>query len=531
MPYAIAEAQTDLRGQPPSRELRDRFVGFAFAAADLLAEIDAGRSMTFVAGSFRERFGCDAERFLGKKLSSLIAPEDQAGLEIALSVLASRGRLTPICLRLDNPARTVMAVSGLHLPNNAGVSWLTMARLPAEPAPTASVAAGPLFREAIETRLKSAEACGMGLVEVVGWSRLEPERQRELEASIAAAMRDAGGEGALAAEMADGRFGVLGGADLDVGQLEASVGNILRAAGTARPVSGTGIPLKAEGDFGSPESMRAIRYALSCFSGSGVDAVRRAGFESGLRGFLERTEARAAAVRGAIERNRFRLVYQPVVSLSDRAVHHFEALIRPFPIEGHDSDTTQEFVSFAEAVGLAEVLDSAVLHRTAEALRHGKARVAINVSGISMQSAQFRDTLLNVIGDNAALCERLMVELTETADIDDVPAAVDTVNKLAEAGIPVCLDDFGAGFAAFRYLREFKVDFVKIDGSFVRHAGAGARESGFITAMADLARCVGADTIAEMIETEAQAQCMLGLGVKYGQGWLFGKPGGLPGSL
>jgi EAL domain-containing protein (putative c-di-GMP-specific phosphodiesterase class I) len=531
MPQAIAYARTDLRGSPPALDSRDRFVGFAFAAADLLAEIDAARSLTFVAGSFRERFGCDAEKFLGKQLSCLIAPEDQAGLEIALSVLASRGRLTPISLRLDNPARTVMAVSGLHLPNNAGVSWLTMARLPAEPAAANCVATGPLFREAIESRLKSADACGMGLVEVGGWSRLEPERRRALEASIAAAMREAGGEGALAAEMADGRFGVLGDADIDMAELQASIGNILRAAGAARPVSGTGIPLKQAGDFGSPESMRAMRYAMSCFASSGVAAVRRAGFDSGLRGFLERTEARAAAVRGAIERNRFRLVYQPVVSLSDRQVHHFEALIRPFPIEGHESESTQDFVTFAEAVGLAEVLDSAVLHRTAEALRQANARVAINVSGISMQSQQFRKTLLSLIGNEAMLCERLMIELTETADIDDVPAAVDTVNKLAAAGVPVCLDDFGAGFAAFRYLREFKVDFVKIDGSFVRHAGAGARESGFITAMADLARCVGADTIAEMIETEAQAQCMLGLGVRYGQGWLFGRPGGLPGSL
>jgi EAL domain-containing protein (putative c-di-GMP-specific phosphodiesterase class I) len=270
---------------------------------------------------------------------------------------------------------------------------------------------------------------------------------------------------------------------------------------------------------------------LSCFAGNGVEAVRRAGFDGGLRGFLDKTEARAAAVRGAIERGRFRLVYQPVVALADRSVHHFEALIRPYPIEGHACDNTQEFVTFAEAVGLAEVLDTAVLHRTAEALQAARARVAINVSGLSMQSARFRDTLLQTIGGNVVLCERLMVELTETADIDDVPAAVDTVNRLAASGIPVCLDDFGAGFAAFRYLREFKVDYVKIDGSFVRNAGAGARESGFITAMADLARCVGAASIAEMIETDAQAECMRSLGVQYGQGWLFGKPGGLPGCL
>jgi EAL domain-containing protein (putative c-di-GMP-specific phosphodiesterase class I) len=515
-----------------AQDTRDRFVGFAFAAADLLAEMDANRRLTFATGSFRDRFGHDSEHFIGRPVTALIAPEDHTGLEIALSVLASRGRLTPISLRLANAERSAIALSGLHLPNNRGVTWLTLARIPAAPTEANGMAAGPLFREAIETRLRSAEPCGMGMVEVGGWARLEPERRRDLEAAISSALRDAGGEGALAAEMADGRFGVLGHAELDVAELQSRVTGILRAAGAGRPVASAGIPLQGErGGAGTQETMRAMRYALSCFTGSGVEAVRRAGFDSGLRGFLHQAEARAAAVRGAIERGRFKLVYQPVVHLSDRAVHHFEALIRPFPIDGHDTATTQEFVTFAEAVGLAEHLDTAVLHRSAETLGAARARVAINVSGLSMQSPRFRDTLMQLVENQPTLCQRLMVELTETADIDDVPAAVETVNRLARAGVPVCLDDFGAGFAAFRYLREFKVDFVKIDGSFVRSASAGARECGFITAMADLARCVGASSIAEMVETEAQAENMLTLGVQFGQGWLFGKPGMLPGSL
>jgi EAL domain-containing protein (putative c-di-GMP-specific phosphodiesterase class I) len=522
-PHAKPEAALDSR---------DRFVGFAFAAADLLAEMGADRRLTFATGSFRDRFGQDSEQFIGRPVACLIAPEDQAGLEIALSVLASRGRLTPVSLRLANAERSAVALSGLHLPNNRDVTWLTLARIPSPPTETRTMAAAPLFREAIETRMRAAEPCGMGMVEVGGWSRLEPARRRDLEAAISTALRDAGGEGALAAEMADGRFGVLANAELDIAELQTRVGGILRAAGAGRPVAGAGIPLPGDADGAdAQETVRAMRYALSCFTGSGVEAVRRAGFDNGLRGFMQKAETRAAAVREAIGRGRFKLVYQPVVGLDDRAVHHFEALIRPFPIDGHENATTQEFVTFAEAMGLAEQLDTAVLHRSAETLGGARARVAINVSGLSMQSPRFRGTLLRLIEDQPSLCQRLMVELTETADIDDVPAAVETVNHLARAHVPVCLDDFGAGFAAFRYLREFRVDFVKIDGSFVRNAGAGARESGFITAMADLARCVGASTIAEMIETEAEADNMRKLGVQFGQGWLFGKPGMLPGSL
>ena len=96
--------------------------------------------------------------------------------------------------------------------------------------------------------------------------------------------------------------------------------------------------------------------------------------------------------------------------------------------------------------------------------------------------------------------------------------------------MPVCLDDFGAGGAAFRYLREFGVDYVKIDGLYVRAATRGARERGFVASMVELAGTVGARVVAEMIETEEQAALMRDLGVQFGQGWLFGRPGTLPGA-
>ena len=104
------------------------------------------------------------------------------------------------------------------------------------------------------------------------------------------------------------------------------------------------------------------------------------------------------------------------------------------------------------------------------------------------------------------------------------------LDRLRAVGVPVCIDDFGAGSAAFRYLRDFRVDYVKIDGAYVRAAANGERERGFVASMHDLARSVGAQVIAETIETQAQAALMVSLGVRLGQGWLFGRPGPLPGS-
>jgi EAL domain-containing protein (putative c-di-GMP-specific phosphodiesterase class I) len=408
--------------------------------------------------------------------------------------------------------------------------WLTLSRMPEPPGDTSTLAAAPLLREAMGARLLEGTPCGVGLVEVSGWSRLPDAARRDLERDIAAALRDAGGAGALAAEMAEGKFGVLGDEAIDMPELQDRIGRILRAAGAARPVSGATIPL-ALGGVGAPDALRVMRFALTSFSAGGTAAVRAAGFDKGLRAFLDHTEVRAAAMRAALQQGRFRLVFQPVVQLADRTVHHYEALLRPFPIAGQDVVNVQEFVSLAEAIGLAEVLDTAVLRRALETLTKTRSRIAVNVTGISMQSATFRETLLQLIGKTGDMDGRLLVELTETADIEDVPSAVDMVNRLAAAHVPVCLDDFGAGFAAFRYLKEFKVDYVKIDGAYVRNARSGARESGFVGTMVELARGVGARSIAEMVETEAQATTMLSLGVDFAQGWLFGKPGSLPGSL
>jgi EAL domain-containing protein (putative c-di-GMP-specific phosphodiesterase class I) len=515
---------------PSSTEPRDRFIGFAFAAADLLAELNGSRRIAFAAGAFRERFGKEAADFEGMPFSSLIAAEDHGGLEIALSLLVCRGRLPPVTLRLANAERTPVAVAGLRLPHRSGTMWLTVSRLPEASGDSGTLAAAPLLREAMGARLLEGTPCGVGLVEVGGWSRLPDTARRELERDIAVALREAGGAGALAAEMADGKFGVLGGAAIDMPELQNRIGRILRAAGATRPVSGTTIPL-ALGGVDAPDALRVMRFALTCFSTRGTAAVRAGGFERGLRDFLDRTEARAAAMRIALEEGRFRLVFQPVVRLADRTTHHYEALLRPFPIGGKDVGNIQEFVAFAEVIGLAEVLDTAVLRRTLETLSKSRSRIAFNISGISMQSASFRETLLRLIGQTGDMGGRLLVELTETADIQDVPAAVDTVNRLAAVHVPVCLDDFGAGFAAFRYLKEFHVDYVKIDGTYVRNAQSGARESGFVGAMVELARGVGARAIAEMVETEDQATKMRSLGVEFAQGWLFGKPGSLPGSL
>ena len=514
----------------PAEAPRDRFIGFAFAAADLLIEIGPDRRIRFAAGSFYERFQKEADTYIGRPVFSIVDAEDHGGLEVALSMLATRGRLAPVAVRLANSMRTCVAMSGLSLPDNNGVAWLTVARMPAAVSDPPVLAAGPVLKRVMDFRLREEQRVDLGLIEVSEWARIGGAKRQELEASIGEALRQAGGEGALAAELAEGRFGVLSQQGMDVAELEARVVQILRRAGSSNAVGGASIAVEP-GAIPQIDAVRAMRFALSSFVSGGTKGVAKAGFDQGLRGFLDRTETHALAMGAAIESARFKLAFQPVVSLATRQVHHYEALLRPFPIEGLSLTGPEDFVAFAEAMGLVEALDTAVLTQAAEAIRGSKAAIAINVSGVSMQNIRFRQNLMEQIMKDASLHERLIVELTETADIDDMGAAAETMQGLGNAGIPVCLDDFGAGFASFRYLRDFRVSYVKIDGSYVRQMLNGARECGFVGSMVDLARSVGAETIAESIETEAQATACVDQGVLFGQGWLFGRPGSLPGAL
>ena len=106
----------------------------------------------------------------------------------------------------------------------------------------------------------------------------------------------------------------------------------------------------------------------------------------------------------------------------------------------------------------------------------------------------------------------------------DLQSANETLKIFRGLGVSVCLDDFGVGAAAFEYLRSLHVDFVKIDGSFVREASHSKFSGAFIKSIAALCKELGIETIAEFVEDDAAARLMRAAGVDHGQGWHFGKP-------
>ena len=518
---------------------RERFLVFALTAAELLVEITPKGRITFAAGAFERRLGEPPGEWTGRPVTELIAPSSRPAFARALDLLAVRDRLPPTSFPLRNPAGTTMGVAGLRLPGppeGGERLYLTFSALPAAAAHGAAPGGLPVaggFAQALESELREGDERpgSLGFFELAGPDGPLAPRP-ELAGRIAATLSGSVQGGGIASEITAGRYGVLSRTADGFTRIAAAIEAVAREAGLDATVATTALPLDAQG-LSPMQATRALRYALDAFARGGGRALRDAGFPGGLAGFVAHACERAEALRQVIAERRFRLAFQPIVALDDRSVHHFEALLRPIPTpDGVSPSGPQEFVTFAEAVGLSEDLDWAVVETCAEAARKADgARIACNLSGLSLQSPAFRDRLLGLLRAEPALVPRLLIEITETAEIEDEAEAVATVEALRGLGLPLCIDDFGAGAAAFRYLRAFRVDYVKIDGQYVQAALTSEQDRGFVAAMVDLARTVGAKVVAERIETEAEAEAMLALGIGYGQGWLFGRPGRLPGSL
>ncbi len=499
----------------------ERFVAFAFAAADLVAEIDPAGTITYAAGAYRSRFGSLPEAWVGRRLHDMVVPADHEALSTAMMMLTERGRLLPWTIRLANRQRTKVALAGLRLaPDGRPIRLCVTFALP--PSPVASdrgAGSATTLVRATDTRMRAGLPCEMGLLEIEGSN---PEA---VGPALEALVPDA-----MASELSPGRFGLLGtnASGMDLVQVANSLETVLREQGVTATVSSRQLSLGSEG-LTQRQAARALRQALDAFARDGSAGLSAAGFEGGLVGYVQGAMMHAGAMRRAISERRFSLSYQPIVSLATREMHHVEALLRPEPVRGCPADTPQDFVVLAETVGLASELDLAVASMACDAAVRSLVPVAFNLSGQSMQDPSFRDRLIaKVINHPARKARMLAVEMTETAQLENIAEAAKTALTLRELGIPFCLDDFGAGAADVRVLRAIPSDIVKLDGSYVAGTVSDGRERAFVAGMVEIARAAGASVVAERVETEAEAEALLAIGAEYGQGWLFGKPGALP---
>ena len=231
------------------------------------------------------------------------------------------------------------------------------------------------------------------------------------------------------------------------------------------------------------------------------------------------------AMRQALVSNRLRLHYQPQVRLSDGQVVGAEALLRWRDPELGDVSPGR-FIPVAEASGFIValgdwVLSQAVRQATLWHQRGHSIPVAVNVSALQFQQAQFVDRVANVLAVSGLPPHLLELELTESILVNDAAEALLRLGALAGLGVRMSIDDFGTGYSSLAYLKRFPIHKLKIDRSFVQGLPAERSDAGIVRAILQMAQALGMSVIAEGVETEPQRQFLHEAGCHEFQGFLF----------
>jgi EAL domain-containing protein (putative c-di-GMP-specific phosphodiesterase class I) len=226
--------------------------------------------------------------------------------------------------------------------------------------------------------------------------------------------------------------------------------------------------------------------------------------------------------RDAVMNGRLMAARQPIVETRSGAISHYEILAR---FNGEDSPAG--LIAAAERSGQIAHLDYIMVSAAAaqlEANPDPDYRLAVNISGESLQRLDVVRELCAAISGHTFHRSRLIIEITESVQINDIETAAHAVNALRSSGISVSLDDFGAGSASFGYLRALDVDGLKFDGSFLQSSAVNIRGLALMRNVARMCSELGITSVGERIETESDRRLLLEAGVKYAQGYLYGRP-------
>ncbi len=244
-----------------------------------------------------------------------------------------------------------------------------------------------------------------------------------------------------------------------------------------------------------------------------------------------RTAARLhwqSRIEGALENDRFELHLQPIMNIATGRISSAEVLLRL-----RDEDELvppSRFVYIAERVGLMPQVDAWVVDKSLEMLARIRAEhdpdfeLEVNLSGLSIGNPEIEQAITTSLRTHGVDPSALILEITETAAVADVAMARDFAARMTDLGCAFALDDFGAGFGSFYYLKHLFFDYVKIDGEFVAHVQESQVDRTIMRSIVGIARDLGKRTVAEFVSEPEILEVCREEGVDFAQGYLIGKP-------
>lgn len=498
-----------------------RFLGFAFANADLLLEADRDGTIAFAMGAVGE-FTAKAE-LAGTQASDLFALQHATRFGAELRILEP-GHRTTLKLQLQSGKGVQVAMFRLPEYGDRIACTLAIPNRTQFSAVATDAATGLASRESFLDSVvaKSLSSDRLTLVDIPALAKicagLPPEKAKAVLLTIGQALQNSGAK--AAGRLSDTRFGAVSDATAGAYSAAPHIQKAMASEGLPpTPIAESHMGLKA-GNMPPAQRLLALRYAVDNFApsnGALPDDLSRA-----FTVMIDETHKRIRSVTDTVATGAFELAYQPIVSLRNGDLSHYEALAR------FDGGKTGETIQFVEKLGIADSFDLAVALKVITALEADKshdAHVAFNLSGHTIASPASFGMLAGLLARHRWAIPRLLIEITETAEITDLEQGAKAIAALRQMGFRVGLDDFGAGAATMAYLHAFEVDFVKFDGSLVKKLGKSPRDDLLLTSNVRLCHELGFSTIAECLETENDVARARGAGFDHGQGYYFGAAG------
>jgi Amt family ammonium transporter len=288
-----------------------------------------------------------------------------------------------------------------------------------------------------------------------------------------------------------------------------------------------GIALSSAGPDNASDLLRAADVAMYRAKAAGAETC--VVYDPGMGRHAAERLGLEMDLRRAIERGGLTVHYQPIVDIASGAVRGFEALVRwVHPERGIMSPAA--FIPLAEETGLIVPLGKWVLEkacRQMQAWRRAEPTcadfvISVNLSTRQLQQRTFVDSVAETLRRTELPPACLELEITESVLMRDADAS--TIDRLADIGVHLAIDDFGTGYSSLAYLSRLRIDTLKIDRSFVARLGRDHESTAVVRAILGLAHTLNLNVTAEGIEQPEQAQALLALGCRRGQGYLWARP-------
>ena len=522
---------------------RDQFMAFAFAASDLLIEVDRDGIVTFAAGASQGLLGRQAEELAGLSVESLVIPDDRALVHHLVRVIGPGSRRGPLTVDLlvDSGTRpaTISAFKPwdrdlIHLAICAGHFQILSHEDKAARDSTTGLLRKETFAKVAEDLLRRAEAASSPLslthIGIPGLAELSERHGADAVGEFlaeAAALLRSFAYGDAATSLSESKYAILHDSGVSSAEIAAELQHLnIERHGDDVDLGITHYTSTTDDNACSTEdATRALIYTINEFADNAEGPVEIASLNSAIESRLSLAIDRINWFKRAVIQQDLQFVGQPIVWLNGGNMHHAEVLVR---FQSNQSPFAH--LQFAEKVGIIHELDFSVVEYVVAYLAAMQDNVpppmplAVNVSATSFERGDFVVKLMRLLESRIARPELLMFEVTESAEIKSLDRTNRVLQGLRKRGFKVCLDDFGAGAASFQYLRTLDVDMVKIDGHYVKTALKMRKEAEMLRAIASLCHKLNVMTVAEQVESETQADFLRDCGIDLAQGYHYAKP-------